>query len=102
MTDSADNIAVGVAGWSYPDWEGYVYPACDKDKLACVAPYLDMIEINSTFYRPPDARTVASWVERTADLPHRRLVGRAHGGDSGVFLRRKTASGRDTRRTDRI
>jgi uncharacterized protein YecE (DUF72 family) len=28
-----------------------------------------MIEVNSTFYRPPDARTVASWERRTAARP---------------------------------
>lgn len=62
-------ISVGVAGWSYPDWDGYVYPRREKDKLRFVAGYLDMIEINSTFYRPPDARTSESWLKRTADLP---------------------------------
>jgi uncharacterized protein YecE (DUF72 family) len=34
-----------------------------------VAGYVDVIEINSTFYRPPDARTAASWAQRTADCP---------------------------------
>ena len=62
-------IFCGVAGWSYPDWEGYVYTPEIKDRLRFLAGYLDMIEINSTFYRPPDARTVAAWVERTEDLP---------------------------------
>lgn len=63
------NIAVGVAGWSYPDWNGYVYPARVGDKLRFLSRYVDMIEINSTFYRPPDARTAASWRDRTSDLP---------------------------------
>lgn len=67
--ESGPAIACGVAGWSYPDWDGYVYPRGEKDKLRYVARFVDMIEINSTFYRPPDARTAASWLARTADLP---------------------------------
>lgn len=68
-SDRSTEIAVGVAGWSYPDWEGYVYEPGVKDKLRFVAGFVDMIEINSTFYRPPDARTAASWARRVADLP---------------------------------
>jgi uncharacterized protein YecE (DUF72 family) len=62
-------IYFGIAGWSYPDWEGFVYPPHTKDKLAYVAPLVDVIEINSTFYRPPDARTAESWAVRTAEQP---------------------------------
>ncbi|MDP6490533.1 MAG: DUF72 domain-containing protein [Kiritimatiellia bacterium] len=61
-------IKCGIAGWSYKDWDGYVYPRGVKDKLRYVAEYVDVVEVNSTFYRPPDARMVASWAERTADL----------------------------------
>ena len=63
------SIAVGVAGWSYPDWKGYVYTGRVPDPLRFVAGYLDMVEVNSTFYRLPDARTTESWVQRTADVP---------------------------------
>lgn len=62
-------IACGVAGWSYPDWDGYVYPSGLKDKLAYLAPFFDMIEINSTFYRPPEKRLARSWATRIANLP---------------------------------
>jgi uncharacterized protein YecE (DUF72 family) len=68
-SSSSPPIFCGVAGWSYPDWDGYVYPRGERDKLRYVAGFVDMIEINSTFYRPPDARTAASWLARTADLP---------------------------------
>lgn len=61
-------VACGVAGWSYPDWDGYVYPPKTPDKLRYIAGFVDCIEVNSTFYRPPDARTVSSWVARTEDL----------------------------------
>ena len=59
---------MGVAGWSYPDWKGFVYNGGVGDPLRFVAGYLDMIEVNSSFYRPPSFRTVASWVDRTSDL----------------------------------
>jgi uncharacterized protein YecE (DUF72 family) len=65
----AGRIAVGVAGWSYPDWDGFVYPAATRDRLRFVAGCVDMVEINTTFYRPPEAATVASWERRTRDIP---------------------------------
>jgi len=74
----SDRISVGIAGWSYPDWDGYVYPARVKDKLRYIAPYVDMIEINSTFYRPPTAKTVDSWVRRTDDLPGFYFTAKIH------------------------
>lgn len=58
----------GVAGWSYEDWKGIVYPKGCKDTLRAVAQKVDLIEINSTFYRPPSAKNCASWAERTQDL----------------------------------
>jgi uncharacterized protein YecE (DUF72 family) len=67
--EGTEKIACGVAGWSYPDWKGYVYGPGVKDELRFVAGYVDMIEINSSFYRPPSARTVESWAQRTSDLP---------------------------------
>ncbi|OQA29704.1 MAG: hypothetical protein BWY59_00131 [Verrucomicrobia bacterium ADurb.Bin345] len=69
MSDPTPSISVGVAGWSYPDWMGFVYDKTVRDPLQFLAGYVDMIEINSTFYRPPDARNVASWVKRTAMHP---------------------------------
>ena len=64
-------IKVGVAGWSYPDWEGVVYPRGEKrshDRLRYLAGFVDVIEINSTFYRPPEERVVEGWRRRVADL----------------------------------
>lgn len=62
------SVRVGVAGWSYPDWEGIVYPAVRPtrfDPLAFLVGFFDAIEINSTFYRPPKRSTTASWVRRS-------------------------------------
>lgn len=62
-------IHFGVAGWSYPDWQGVVYPGRVPDKLQFLARHVDLIEINSSFYRPPAAKDTASWVQRTALYP---------------------------------
>ncbi|MBA4387479.1 MAG: hypothetical protein C0404_05820 [Verrucomicrobia bacterium] len=67
-TSTAGNISIGLAGWSYPDWTGYVYPKGLKDYLGFIAPYFDCIEINSTFYRPPEARLAAGWAKKVEEL----------------------------------
>ena len=45
-------IIVGVAGWSYTDWQGVVYPESlnSKKRIAYLARYFGLIEINNSFY----------------------------------------------------
>jgi uncharacterized protein YecE (DUF72 family) len=62
-------IYIGVAGWSYQDWQGIVYTKPKIDQLEYVSGFVDCIEINSTFYRPPFERTTKSWLQRTAEKP---------------------------------
>lgn len=74
-------IRVGVAGWDYPDWEGVVYPARagrSFDRLLYVARFVDVVEINSTFYRVASARTAASWARRAATVPGFRFTAKSH------------------------
>jgi uncharacterized protein YecE (DUF72 family) len=62
-------IYCGVAGWSYPDWEGVVYPKPRPrgfDPLVFLASLVDVIEINSTFYHPGPKKNAQSWARRTA------------------------------------
>lgn len=62
-------IHIGPAGWSYPDWDGIVYPSKKErsfDPLEFIASYFDLVEVNSTFYRVPSRGTCRRWVERTA------------------------------------
>lgn len=73
-------IRVGVAGWDYPDWVGPVYPAGagrDFDRLAWIARWVDVVEINSTFYRPARPRAAASWARRTSESGL-RFTAKAH------------------------
>lgn len=69
MTDSRPTIAVGIAGWSYPDWAGIVHDARERDPLMFLARYVDMFEVNSTFYRSPTPKQTVSWIHRTAAFP---------------------------------
>jgi uncharacterized protein YecE (DUF72 family) len=73
------NLLIGTAGWSYPDWEGAVYPTrCSSaDKLRVVADCLDCVEVNSSFYRPPTARMTANWAQATAGRPGFRFLAKA-------------------------
>jgi uncharacterized protein YecE (DUF72 family) len=60
---------IGLAGWSYPDWKGRVYPPKAPrgfDPLAYLTGYFDTIEINSTFYRIPTVKTTRDWAKRVA------------------------------------
>lgn len=72
------NVAVGIAGWSYPDWRGYVYPAGCRQPLAYLAPYVDLVEINTTFYRPVSPRHSAAWRDQTAALPDFFFTAKLH------------------------
>ena len=70
-------VRIGIAGWSYKDWEGIVYPsgAGKKfDQLAYLAGYFDLIEVNVTFYRIPQARNCVSWLKRTEHNPDFRFT----------------------------
>ena len=63
---------IGTAGWSYKDWEGIVYPGrkgSEFHPLIYLAAYINTIEINSTFYRPPSPQTALSWTKRVESFP---------------------------------
>ncbi len=63
---------IGTAGWSYKDWEGIVYPLKKEagfHALIFLARYINVIEINSTFYRPPSLQMSWSWIKRVDGFP---------------------------------
>src|SRR5258708_31857576 len=62
-------VRVGPAGWSYPDWAGYVYPsrrAKGFHEAAYLAEFFNTIEINTSFYQPLRPDHAAQWIERVA------------------------------------
>jgi len=72
--DSASSsiIRVGPAGWSYPDWFGFVYPARKSKgfhEAAYLAEFFDTIEINSSFYHPIRPDFAEQWLARVAGNP---------------------------------
>jgi len=63
---------VGPAGWSYPDWAGYVYPsrrAKGFHEATYLAEFFDTIEINTSFYQPLRPEHAAQWIDRVAANP---------------------------------
>ncbi len=70
-------LRFGVAGWDYPDWEGVVYPDPQPkgfDRLVFLADFLDVVEINVTFYRQPDPAACRGWVRRLLGHPDFRFT----------------------------
>src|SRR3954463_14824956 len=63
-------LRFGPAGWMYKDWEGDGEPEgqpAPGGPLPFIPRFFDTIEINSSFYGPPVARTAASWVKRVEE-----------------------------------
>ncbi|MFC1906369.1 DUF72 domain-containing protein [Chloroflexota bacterium] len=67
MTDQA-KLYIGTSGWSYPKgegrWTGYFYPTEKINELEYYSQFFNTVEINSSFYRPPNPRYVYNWVRR--------------------------------------
>ena len=61
-------IYIGTSGWSYPKgegtWKGYFYPKGKINELEYYSQVFDTVEINSSFYRPPNPGYVYNWVRR--------------------------------------
>jgi uncharacterized protein YecE (DUF72 family) len=60
-------IWTGTSGYQYPEWRGSFYP--EKFPTAKMLPYyaerFSTVEINSTFYRMPNTKTIAGWNAET-------------------------------------
>jgi uncharacterized protein YecE (DUF72 family) len=56
-------LHVGTSGYNFPEWKGTFYPV--KLPAAKMLPYyaehFSAVEINYTFYRMPNAKTVSGW-----------------------------------------
>jgi uncharacterized protein YecE (DUF72 family) len=70
---SSSRLYIGTSGWSYPRgagaWNGTFYPPRlkDADKLAFYAQYFNTVEINSSFYRPPNPSAARAWASKVPD-----------------------------------
>ena len=60
---------VGTAGWSYPHWNGVVYPKARRagfHPLEFLSRQFDAIEINSSFYQALKPEVVRLWMKKVA------------------------------------
>jgi len=61
-------LYIGTSGWSYPrgegTWAGYFYPRGKIDELAYYSQFFNTVEINSSFYRPPNPGYVHNWARK--------------------------------------
>src|SRR5689334_6356282 len=63
----AGRIHIGTQGWNYDAWVGPFYPVGTRpaDYLTVYARAYDTVEVDSTFYAIPPAKTIRGWYERT-------------------------------------
>jgi uncharacterized protein YecE (DUF72 family) len=65
---SSEKIYIGTSGWSYPKgegaWKGFFYPAGRINELEYYSQFFNTVEVNSSFYRPPDPGIVYNWARR--------------------------------------
>jgi uncharacterized protein YecE (DUF72 family) len=64
---------VGVAGWSYPHWEGLVYPKVRRGAahaLETLSQVVDAVEINTSFYRPIRPEYAKLWTRLVEGNPN--------------------------------
>ena len=68
--DARGNIKVGVAGWSYKDWQGIVYPPSLKanGRVGYLAQFFDLIEINTSFYGHIKPAVAKEWCRMAAGI----------------------------------
>jgi uncharacterized protein YecE (DUF72 family) len=82
MTGRERMIRIGVAGWSYDDWAGRVYPRrkpAGFHPLAYLAQYVDCVEVNSSFYALPRPDYARRWIELVEPFPDFRFTVKLHG-----------------------
>jgi len=62
-------VVVGTSGYSFDDWIGNFYPVHIRkgDMLTEYSKHFSAVEVNSTYYRVPNAAMMARMVEKTPD-----------------------------------
>lgn len=64
-----ESIYIGCSGFYNNDWKGSLYPedAKSKDFLSLYSQEFNAVEINSSFYRNPTAKTLLKWYDETPE-----------------------------------
>ncbi|MCJ7713526.1 DUF72 domain-containing protein [Candidatus Bathyarchaeota archaeon] len=94
------NVHIGTMGWSYKFWKKSFYPNdLDSSKyLNYYSSQFDTVEVNNTFYRIPNEKTVLAWKEQTPPnfifslkfprkITHFKMLTNSE-EDTSVFLKR--------------
>ena len=60
---------IGTSGYNYKEWKGSFYPPelSEHDMLRYYAQRFSSVEINYTFYRMPNVRTLQGWAKEAPD-----------------------------------
>jgi len=60
---------IGTSGWSYPDWalKFYPYKLKAQARLAFYSLQFSTVEVNNTFYRIPEQKTLLNWCRQTPE-----------------------------------
>lgn len=77
MSAGESTVRIGPAGWAYDDWKGIVYPPQmprGQHPLTLLCTLFDCVEINVTFYRPPNAAHCVSWLRKIEPNPAFRFT----------------------------
>ena len=69
MRDLMKNVHIGTSGWSYKDWKGLYYPEKLKpiQYLHYYSGEFKCVEINTSFYHLPKAKTIVNWTIAVPD-----------------------------------
>jgi uncharacterized protein YecE (DUF72 family) len=92
-------ILTGTCGFAYREWRGRFYPADVRGQamLEAYAARLPTVEIDSTFYRPPDPSTLTRWyraappgflfaLKAPREITHERRLDGVAGAVRSVYL----------------
>lgn len=65
----SSKILIGTSGFSYPEWKGSFYPpeVPTKKYLSFYATHFHTTEINNSFYRTPNTKTIEGWYNEVPD-----------------------------------
>jgi uncharacterized protein YecE (DUF72 family) len=72
---------IGTAGWSYPHWNGIVYPAvraAGPHPLDLLAKQFDTVEINSSFYQALKPELPKLWMKKVEFNQHFQFTAKLH------------------------
>lgn len=75
------SLYCGPAGWSYPHWNGTVFPKSRQrgfHGLEYISQYFDMVEINTSFYQPIRPEIARLWVRKVAANPRFQFTAKLH------------------------